>query len=492
MTANKKNRQIPHSLKPDYRNKNFEEVESNFTDEQAKIEAERCIQCKNPRCIQGCPVSVNIPGFISEIKKGNIDEAGKIIRQTNSLPSVCGRVCPQEKQCEGACVLGIKGEPVAIGALERYVGDNTTPDRHCEQSDAIHSQANNAWIASSQAPRNDEVVQDNKEKSDKKIAIVGSGCAGMSAAADLAKAGHSVTIFEALHSVGGVLRYGIPEFRLPRKVLDREIEYLKKLGVEFKTNVVIGKSLTINDLFEEGFNAIFICSGAGLPMLLHIQGESLNGVYSANEFLTRVNLMKANQEDYRTPIRIGKKVAVIGGGNTAMDSARVAKRIGFDEVTIVYRRSEAELPARLAEIEHAKEEGVKFMLLHSPVEITGENGYVSGLKLQVMELGEPDASGRRSPVSVEGKIIDMGVDTVIVALGTSPNPIIQRSVVEENIDLKVNPKGYIITNPDTGETSIKGVWAGGDISPAGTSNAINAMGAGKRAAASINEYLLSF
>ena len=459
---NKKNRQIPHSLDPNYRNKNFEEVESNFTDEQAKIEAERCIQCKNPRCVQGCPVNVNIPGFISEIKKGNVKEAGKIIRQTNSLPSVCGRVCPQEKQCEGACVLGIKGKPVAIGSLERYTGDE--------------SQANIPEI----------------KHTGKKIAIVGSGCAGMSAAADLAKSGHSVTIFEALHSVGGVLRYGIPEFRLPRKVLDREIEYLKAIGVEFKTNVVIGKSLTITDLFEEGFKAIFICSGAGLPMLLNIKGESLNGVYSANEFLTRINLMKANHEDYHTPIRIGKKVAVIGGGNTAMDSARTAKRIGFDEVTIVYRRSEAELPARLAEIEHAKEEGIKFMLLHSPVEITGENSYVSGLKLQVMELGEPDASGRRKPVPVEGKIIDMEVDTVIVALGTSPNPIIQRSVVEEGIDLEVNPKGYIITNPETGETSIKGVWAGGDISPAGTSNAINAMGAGKRAAASINEYLLSF
>ena len=462
MTDNKKNRQIPHSLDPDYRNKNFEEVETNFTDEQAQVEAKRCLECKNPKCVQGCPVNVNVPGFISEIKKDNIEEAGKIIRQTNALPSVCGRVCPQEKQCEGSCVLGIKGEPVAIGALERYTGDKT----QAEVPEIKHT--------------------------GKKVAIVGSGCAGMSAAADLAKSGHSVTIFEALHSVGGVLRYGIPEFRLPRKVLDREIEYLKKLGVEFKTNVVIGKSLTINDLFEEGFKAIFICSGAGLPMLLHIPGESLNGVYSANEFLTRVNLMRAHQDDYHTPIRIGKKVAVIGGGNTAMDSARTAKRIGFDEVTIVYRRSEAELPARLAEIEHAKEEGVKFMLLHSPVEITGENSYVSGLKLQVMELGEPDASGRRKPVPIEGKIIDMEVDTVIVALGTSPNPIIQRSVVEENIDLKVNAKGYIITNPDTGETSIKGVWAGGDISPAGTSNAINAMGAGKRAASSINEYLLSF
>ena len=459
MITNKKTRQIPPSLDPDYRNKNFEEVENNFRDEQAQAEAQRCLECKKPKCVQGCPVNVNIPGFISEIKKNNIEEAGKIIRQTNSLPSVCGRVCPQEKQCEGACILGIKGEPVAIGSLERYTGDKT----QAEIPEIKHT--------------------------NKKVAIVGSGCAGMSAAADLAKDGHSVTIFEALHSTGGVLRYGIPEFRLPRKVLDREIEYLKKLGVEFKTNVVIGKSLTISDLFDDGFKAIFICSGAGLPMLLNIKGESLNSAYSANEFLTRINLMNANQEDYHTPIKIGKKVAVIGGGNTAMDSARTAKRIGFDEVTIVYRRSESELPARLAEIEHAKEEGVKFLLLHSPIEISGENGYVSRLKLQVMELGEPDASGRRKPVPVEGNIVDMEVDTVIVALGTSPNPIIQRSVTEEGIDMEINHRGYIVTNPETGETSIKGVWAGGDISPAGTSNAINAMGAGKKAAASINEYL---
>ena len=459
MVDNKINRQVPHSLDPDYRNKNFEEVEINFTDEQAQAESQRCIECKKPRCVQGCPVNVNIPGFISEIKKNNLEEAGKIIRQTNSLPSVCGRVCPQEKQCEGACVLGLKRKPVAIGALERYTGDQT----HAE-------------------------VPEIKSEF-KKVAIVGSGCAGMSAAADLAKSGHSVTIFEALHSVGGVLRYGIPEFRLPRKVLDREIEYLKQLGVEFKTNVVIGKSLTINDLFEEGYNAIFICSGAGLPMLLNIPGESLNGVYSANEFLTRINLMKANQEDHHTPIRIGKKAAIVGGGNTAMDSARTAKRIGFDEVTIVYRRSEAELPARLAEIEHAKEEGIKFMMLHSPVDIKGENGYVNGLKLQMMELGEPDATGRRSPVPVEGKVVEMEVDTVIVALGTSPNPIIQRSVIEEGINLEVNNRGYIVINPDTSETTIKRVWAGGDIAPVGTSNAINAMGAGKRAAASINEYL---
>lgn len=459
MGNDKIKRQIPKSLEPDYRNKNFEEVESNFTDEQAKAEASRCLECKRPKCVEGCPVSVNIPGFISEIKKNNVSGAGNIIRETNSLPSVCGRVCPQEKQCEGKCVLGLKGDPVAIGALERYTGDKT------------HSEVPKI------------------EPTGKKVAIVGSGCAGMSAAADLAKAGHSVTIFEALHSTGGVLRYGIPEFRLPRKVLDREIKYLEELGVEFKTNVVIGKSLTINDLYEEGFDAIFICSGAGLPILLNIKGESLNGVYSANEFLTRINLMKANQEDYHTPIRIGRKVAVIGGGNTAMDSARTAKRIGFDEVTIIYRRSEAELPARLAEIEHAKEEGIKFLLLHSPLEILGKDGYVTGIKLQVMELGEPDESGRRSPVPVKDQIFDIELDTVIVALGTSPNPIIQRSAVDENIDLQTNTRGYIVINPETGETSVPGLWAGGDVAPVNKSNAINAMGAGKRAAASINEYL---
>lgn len=458
---NKINRQIPKTLDPDYRNKNFEEVEKNFTDEQAKIEAQRCIQCKKPRCVEGCPVSVNIPDFVKQVKEGNIDKAGQVIRQTNALPSVCGRVCPQEKQCEGACVLGLKGKPVAIGCLERYVGDKTSA----------------------------EILTPSAQNDRKKVAIIGSGCAGMSAAAELAKAGHSVTVFEALHELGGVLRYGIPEFRLPREVLDREIKYLKDLGVEFKTNVVIGKSLTINDLFEDGFKAIFISSGAGLPMLLNIKGESLNGVYSANEFLTRINLMKAHREDYQTPVKIGKKAVIIGGGNTAMDSARTAKRIGFEEVTIVYRRSEAELPARLAEIEHAKEEGIKFLMLHSPVEILGENGFVNGLKLQKMELGEPDASGRRKPVPVKDTIVEVEADAVIVALGTSPNPIIQKSAADKGIALEVNAKGYIVTNPETGETSVKGLWAGGDISPRGESTAINAMGAGRRAAASINEYL---
>ncbi len=456
----KTQRQKLKSLDPDYRNKNFEEVEKNFSEEQALCEAERCIGCKKPKCVEGCPVKVRIPEFINRVKQGKINEAGEIIRQTNYLPSVCGRVCPQEKQCENNCVLGIKGEPVAIGALERYVGDLTSAEIE-------------------KAP-----------STGKKVAIIGSGCAGMSAAADLVREGHHVTVFEALHALGGVLRYGIPSFRLPREVLDREVEFLGKLGVEFKTNVIIGKSLTIQDLFDEGYNAVFISSGAGLPRMLNIPGENLNGVYSANEFLTRVNLMNAHRHDTPTPMKIGKKAAVIGGGNTAMDSARVAKRIGFDEVTIIYRRSQAELPARKAEIEHAKEEGIKFLLLHSPLEINGDCREARSIKLQVMELADPDASGRRKPVAVEGKTVNIELDTVIVALGTNPNPIIQRSAKDDKINLEVNEKGYIIINPETGETSISGVWAGGDVAPSSfESTAINAMGAGKRAAASINKYL---
>ena len=449
----------PVELDANYRNKNFEEVTKNLTKEQVIQEANRCLSCKNARCITGCPVNINIPGFVAKLKEGKIQEAGDVIRQTSLLPSVCGRVCPQERQCEGKCVLGIKSEPIAIGALERYTGDNS-------------------------------VAKVEKEPpTGKKVAIIGSGCAGITAAADLAKAGHDVTLFEALHAFGGVLRYGIPPFRLPRTALDTELEGLEKLGVKLYKNVVIGKSLTIQDLKDEGFDAIFICSGAGLPKMLHIKGENLNGVYSANEFLTRVNLMNAQSDETPTPIYIGKKVAVVGGGNTAMDAARVAKRVGFEEVTIVYRRSEAELPARLEEIRHAKEEGIVFKLLHSPIEILGDENYVKTLKLQVMELGEPDESGRRSPVPIEGNIVNMDVDAVIVALGTNPNPIIQRSAKNDGLSLDTDKRGYIVVDKETGKTSIEGVFAGGDVAPTGESNAINAMGAGKRAAKAINEYL---
>lgn len=451
-------RQRPKEQDKNIRRSNFEAVENNLLPDQARLEASRCLNCKNPRCVQGCPVNINIPGFIQKVKEGDIEGAGEVIRQTSMLPSVCGRVCPQERQCEGNCVLGIKGDSVAIGALERFVGDN--------------SKAKDPTIKSS----------------GKKVAIVGSGCAGMTAACDLRKAGHDVTVFEALHKLGGVLRYGIPPFRLPRQVLNREIDNLKELGVKFETNVVVGKSITINQLKEDGFDAIFICSGAGLPKMLNIKGENLNGVYSANEFLTRVNLMNANDENSPTPLRVGTKAAIIGGGNVAMDAARTAVRVGFKEVYIVYRRTEAELPARLEEIRHAKEEGVIFKLLHSPYEIVGENGYVKTLQLEVMELGEPDESGRRRPIPT-GEIVDMDVDTVIVALGTGPNPIIQSSANDEGLDLNTDKRGYIVIDKETGKTSIDGVYAGGDVAPNGESNAINAMGAGKRAAKAINEYL---
>ena len=451
-------RQKPKEQDKNTRRNNFEAVESNFLPDQARLEASRCLNCKNPRCVQGCPVNINIPGFIQKVKEGDIESAGEIIRKSSMLPSVCGRVCPQERQCEGSCVLGIKGESVAIGALERFVGDN--------------SKAKECTIV----------------PSGKKVAIIGSGCAGMTAACDLRKAGHDVTVFEALHKLGGVLRYGIPPFRLPRQVLNREIDNLKELGVKFEKNVVVGKSITINQLKEDGYDAIFICSGAGLPKMLNIKGENLNGVYSANEFLTRVNLMNANDENSSTPLRVGTKAAIIGGGNVAMDAARTAVRVGFKEVYIVYRRTETELPARLEEIRHAKEEGVIFKLLHSPNEIVGENGYVKTLQLEVMELGEPDESGRRRPIST-GEIVNMDVDTVIVALGTGPNPIIQSSANEEGLNLITDKYGYIIIDKETGKTSIDGVYAGGDVAPNGESNAINAMGAGKRAACAINEYL---
>ncbi len=451
-------RQRPKEQDKFERRHNFLPVEENLTAEQVKEEASRCLSCKNPRCVKGCPVNINIPEFIKALKEDNLEAAGDIIRETSMLPSVCGRVCPQERQCEGNCILGIKGEAVAIGALERYVGDNTSA-------------------------KNVEIVPTGK-----KVAIVGSGCAGITAASDLRKAGHEVTIFEALHEFGGVLRYGIPPFRLPRTVLDREIKNLKDMGVKFEKNVIVGKSITLKQLKEDGYDAIFICSGAGLPKMMNIPGENLNGVYSANEFLTRVNLMGADGKESVTPLRVGKAVAVIGGGNVAMDAARTAVRVGFEKVYIVYRRTEPELPARLEEIRHAKEEGVIFQFLHAPAEIYDKGGYVSGMKFEIMELGEPDESGRRKPVGT-GRYTDLDVDSVIVALGTGPNPIIQKSAHLDGLDFEVDSKGYFTVDSETRETSIPAIFAGGDVAPVGTSNAINAMGAGKKAAKAINEYL---
>ena len=451
-------RQHPVEQDKIQRRSNFDAVEENLTAEQVKAEANRCLTCKNPRCVKGCPVNIQIPDFIKALKEDDLEKAGEVIRQTSMLPSVCGRVCPQERQCEGNCVLGIKGEAIAIGALERYVGDNTSAQKV-------------------------EIIP-----SGKKVAIVGSGCAGITAAADLRKAGHDVTIFEALHKFGGVLRYGIPPFRLPRKVLDREITNLQEMGVKFEKNVIVGKSITLKQLKEDGFDAIFICSGAGLPKMMNIPGENLNGVFSANEFLTRVNLMQANEEKSPTPLKVGKSVAVIGGGNVAMDAARTAVRVGFETVYIVYRRTEAELPARLEEIRHAKEEGVKFVFLHAPKEILEKEGYVAGMRFEIMELGEPDESGRRSPIGT-GRFVDLDVDTVIVALGTGPNPIIQKSASADGLEFETDRRGYFVVDEETRETSIPTIFAGGDVAPVGASNAINAMGAGKKAAKAINEYL---
>lgn len=441
---------------------NFEEVCLGYNREEAMEEAARCINCKNAQCIKGCPVSINIPGFIEQVKNGNIKEAYQIISQSSALPAVCGRVCPQESQCEGKCIRGIKGEPISIGKLERFVAD---------------------W-----ARENDIKPEGAKEKKNKKVAVIGSGPAGLTCAGDLAKMGYDVTIFEALHEAGGVLVYGIPEFRLPKeKVVKQEIENVKALGVKIETDVVIGKSTTIDELMkEEGFDAVFIGSGAGLPKFMGIPGEQANGVFSANEYLTRSNLMKAFQEDSKTPIMRGKKVAVVGGGNVAMDAARTALRLG-GEVHIVYRRSEEELPARVEEVHHAKEEGIIFDLLTNPVEIlSDENGWVSGIKCIRMELGEPDESGRRRPVAIAGSEFVIDVDTVIMSLGTSPNPLIS-STTE---GLNVNKWKCIIADEEHGKTTKEGVYAGGDA-VTGAATVILAMGAGKAGAKGIDEYLSS-
>ncbi|HAS70237.1 MULTISPECIES: NADPH-dependent glutamate synthase [Bacteria] len=445
---------------PDVRNKNFDEVCLGYNAEEAQEEATRCLNCKNAKCVQGCPVSINIPEFIHNVKEGNFEEAYKVIGKSSALPAVCGRVCPQETQCEGQCIRGIKGEAISIGKLERFVAD---------------------W-----ARENNVSPEMPTEKKGKKVAVIGSGPSGLTCAGDLAKMGYDVTIFEALHEAGGVLVYGIPEFRLPKKtVVASEIENVKKLGVKIETNVVIGKSMTIDQLInEEGFDAVFIGSGAGLPRFMGIPGENANEVFSANEYLTRSNLMKAFREDYDTPIARFKKVAVVGGGNVAMDAARTALRLGA-EVHIVYRRSEEELPARAEEVHHAKEEGIIFDLLTNPTEVlTDDKGNVTGIKCVKMELGEPDASGRRKPVEVPDSEFVMDLDAVIMSLGTSPNPLISSTTK----GLEINKRKCIVAEEANGQTSKEGVYAGGDA-VTGAATVILAMGAGKAAAKGIDEYL---
>ncbi|MCR5272386.1 MAG: NADPH-dependent glutamate synthase [Lachnospiraceae bacterium] len=445
---------------PKVRATNFDEVCLGYNEDEAVEEASRCLNCKNPLCVAGCPVSINIPGFIAKVKERKFEEAYQIISESSALPAVCGRVCPQESQCEGKCVRGIKGEAVAIGKLERFVAD---------------------W-----ARENNIKPVNESAKNDKKVAVIGSGPSGLTCAGDLAKKGYDVTIFEALHHAGGVLVYGIPEFRLPKdKVVAKEVENVKELGVKIETNVVVGKSVTIDELIEnENFDAVFIGSGAGLPRFMGIPGEQANGVFSANEFLTRNNLMKANLDDYATPIMKGRKVAVVGGGNVAMDAARTALRLGA-EVYIVYRRSEAELPARVEEVHHAKEEGIQFHLLCNPTEIlVDDQGWVSGMTCIKMELGEPDESGRRSPHEIPGSEFTLDLDTVIMSLGTSPNPLISSTTK----GLEVNRRGCIVVNEDTGASSKEGVYAGGDA-VTGAATVILAMGAGKMAAKGIDEYL---
>lgn len=444
------------------RNKNFEEVALGYTKELAVDEAQRCLNCPKPRCVSGCPVNVEIPAFIQAVAHEDFAEAIKILKRKNSLPAVCGRVCPQENQCESKCVLGIKGESVAIGRLERFVAD--------------YAREHGIDVTNA-----DDVVPNGK-----KVAIVGSGPSGLTCAGDLAKLGYDVTLFEALHAAGGVLMYGIPQFRLPKEIVQHEIAALKELGVKIEVNSVIGRTFTIKELMEEeGFDAVYVGTGAGLPHFMHIDGENLNGVYSANEFLTRVNLMKAYEfPNVATPVYVGKKAAIVGAGNVAMDAARTAKRLGAEHVYIVYRRGEDEMPARKEEIGHAKEEGIELRLLNNPVSIKGdEKGWVKGLECVKMELGEADASGRRSPVAIEGSEYILDVDMVVMAIGQGPNPLIKQTTP----DLEINKRGNIVAD-EAGATSISGVFAGGDI-VTGAATVISAMGAGKRAAVAIDEYL---
>ena len=458
--ANKIPRVPVREQDPKVRVTNFEEVCYGYDLDEARLEASRCLGCKKPRCVEHCPVSLQIPQFIAQLRDGNLAEAARIIAQDSSLPSVCGRVCPQETQCEGSCILGVKGESVAIGKLERFVGDWSI--EHGAE-------------ATAPAPSNG-----------RKVAVVGSGPAGLACAADLAKMGYEVKIFEALHKAGGVLQYGIPEFRLPKdKVVAREIENVLRLGVRIETDVIVGHTVTVDSLLdEEGYSAVFIGSGAGLPRFMGIPGENLNGVVSANEFLTRANLMKAYDDTYDTPIYVGRRVVVVGGGNVAMDAVRTAARLGA-EAHIVYRRSEAELPARTEEVHHAKQEGIEFRMLTNPVEVLGdEKGWVRGLRCVRMELGEPDASGRRSPVAVEGSEFEIGCDVVIMALGTSPNPLIASTTR----GLETNRRGCLVADEVHGQTSREGIFAGGDA-VTGAATVFLAMGAGRRAARAIDEYV---
>ena len=446
---------------PEVRNKNFDEVPLGYTEELALLEAKRCIQCKKPTCMSGCPVEVDIPGFIRLVVEADFLGAARKIKETNSLPAVCGRVCPQESQCEAVCILGKKGDPVAIGRLERFVADY-------------------------ERAAGDTIVPELGVPTGRKVAVVGAGPAGLTIAGDLVKLGHDVTVFEGLHEAGGVLIYGIPEFRLPKSIVAAEIDYLKTLGVKVVTNTVIGRTKTVDDLFDEGFDAVFLGVGAGAPVFMNIPGENLNGIYSANEYLTRSNLMKAYRfPEYDTPIAIGKNVGVIGGGNVTMDSARTALRLGAENVYVIYRRTEVEMPARAEEVHHAKEEGVQFELLTNPVEYVGdENGWVTGVRCIRMELGEPDDSGRRRPVPIEGSEFVIDVDMVVVAIGTNANPVIPATTP----GLETNKWGYIVTKDDSGATTREGVYAGGDI-VTGSATVILAMGAAKKAARAIDEYL---